>query len=206
MGWLSLRGSERWSELRAASERARRFLEPHPRLKAGGAAARGGAGRPCFRDLASRPGHRHPAWGWREGVPTAKRAWWAPAGRIGWWWGNVCAPRVDNPQLGAALQRARPAASLPACNLAVVLGTPFPRLVKQRPRKKSGLALRSVCWARAKVGDSCNTHVFLTREEFRGGSQPWRDAPSVSKPDLAAGARGNSPHFSQAMKVSNIGF
>lgn len=63
---------------------------------------------------------------------------------------NVCASRDDSPQLGAALQRAAQGASLPACNLVVLFGTPFPKLVKQRPGKERGLlGVLRVYWTRA---------------------------------------------------------
>lgn len=131
VGWLSLpgrRGASSWSELRVASApfpgAAPPPPPPHPCVRRRAGLQRG-AGRPCFRDLASGPGHPGTrVWGWRERVPIAKTVWWAPASRMGLG-GRVNSQEVTALNLVLPFKRAASAVSLPACNLVALVGTPF---------------------------------------------------------------------------------
>lgn len=165
---------------RSSGQRARRFLEPHPRRKAGGAPR--GAGRPGFRAVCRAGG------GPRAGLGGVCRPALAVGTREGVLGAGV--------QAVAALERA--AGRLPSCSLPGevmnVLVDPFHRPGKERPRMGgtgSGVLVPRVWEAKSQVTGSVTTVEAGTglcdpgrTGGWRGNTEPAQSVPVDSPTPL----------------------
>lgn len=206
--------SGRWS----AERRARRFLEPHPRRKAGGAPAGAGAGARAGAGggAARLPGPRASTAVGGEGRGTEGDARSAAPARS--------APRrcgrggrgESNQQLGAALSSIALAATLPARSPGrYVLLAPFHRWWKQRPGKNRLAQVHTENLGQSqlpstRVADSCcHLSLNLSRKEQSQGST-WvalhvgSTHLPVSEPDSLAGKWEDSPNITQAADFQQV--